>query len=290
MLKYIIVGIVCFGVVLSCKKIQPDMTDVKKACDCAKEVSADFKMGEKFGETLIEEDTVFIPINFGDGNPINFDYSNYVYVYFSANIKNAISYEWQVGNNSITQTVKDFALYFDDTIGTIQVKLIVHAKPNLKCFPNDDGIDTIIKSLTLKNSKTILLAGKYYGYNTDDPTHKFTIEIDTVTSYNPIAIPWNTCALSIRNLPEGKQKWLGIVRSIGSYSYCFNAVVDEDYHPYPANYLLYNEDHTVFEKCTRGIYNRVTREIIIDYFSAPVIDNLNLGTPFSQRRFIGKLI
>jgi hypothetical protein len=290
MFKPVIVGIICFGVLFSCKKIQPNMSDVKIACDCAKEVSADFLMGEKYGETLIDEDTVFMPIDFVDGNPMNFDYSNYVCIYFAADIQNAISYEWQVGNNSITQSDKEFSLYFNDTIGTIQVRLIVHANPNLKCFPNDDGIDTIIKSLTIKNSKTIPMAGKYYGCNTNDPDHFFTIEIDTVTTINSIAIPAKTCNLSIYNLPEGKQKWVNLIRSIGSYSFCFNAVSDEYYQPYPANYLLYNENSNFFEKSTRGIYNRNTKEIIIDYYSVPVIDNLNLGTPFPQRRFVGKLI
>jgi len=273
----------------SCKKVQPKMADAKNPCDCSQEVSANFKMGEMYGDNFIELDTIIMPINYQDGKPANFIYLNTVYVYFSANIKNAESYEWQVGNNSIKQTVKDFGLYFSDTIGPIPVQLIVHAKPNLKCFPNDDGVDTIVKYLSIKHKTPHPLIGKYYGYNTNDPTHYFTVEIDTTTKCSLITLPQCQNGLCIRNLPEGKNEWVGLSRELGSQSYCFTGASDES-QPYPKDFVLYNEDHYNFKKCTRGIYNRQTKEIVIDYFSAPVIDKFHLGTPFPERRFIGKRI
>lgn len=273
------------ALVSSCKKVQPEMT-AQNNCDCAKEVSADFKMGEMFGDQFIELDTIAVPITYNDGNPANFTYQNTVYVYFSANIKNAQSYEWQVGNNTISQTTKDFGLYFGDTIGTIPVRLIVHAKPNTICFPNDDGIDTIVKYLTIRNVEPDPLAGLYYGYNTNDPTHFFTVKIDTARIDNQFSPFGYDLGLSMYNLPEGNQNWVGIGDQFGATTRCF-VFVGYASLPYTGNYIVYDEDSNILEESTNGIYDPATNKITINYYSAPVINSLTLGTPFPKRTFIG---
>jgi len=274
----------CFA---ACKKEQPGM-DPTHQCDCAKEVSADFKMGEKYGESFIELDTIAMPVYYADGNPSNFGYQNTVYVYFSADVKNAISYEWQVGNNSTVQTVKDFGLYFNDTIGTIPVRLIVHAQPNLICYPDDDGIDTVVKYLTIRTVLPDPLAGKYYGYNTNDPGNYFTIEIDTVTEFISFMNPPNVCGLAIRNLPEGKHTWTFLIDELGSTTLSFTRAGSPD-QPYSGDFVLYDES-SLFTQSTNGLFNPATNEIRIHYYSAPVIDQFTLGTPFPKRTFIGQKI
>lgn len=95
---------------LGCKKVQPEMNEAQNVCDCLKEQRSTFFMGELYGDVQIDLDTVIMPIAFGDGNPANFQYINYTYITFSSNNPNALSYEWQVGNNSTTQTTKEFSL------------------------------------------------------------------------------------------------------------------------------------------------------------------------------------
>lgn len=275
-----------FVVVSACKKEQPQ-PDASLNCDCAKEVSADFKMGEVFGEQFIELDTIAMPISYYDGNPANFGYLNTVYVHFSADIKNAISYEWQVGSNSITQTTKDFGLYFSDTIGTIPVRLIVHAKPNKICFPNDDGVDTLVKYLTIRNVIPDPLTGKYYGYNTNDPTHLFTIEMDTTRIADPTSPYGYYVGLGIKNLPDGNQNWFFVGGDLGSTTRCFvNA--GELSQPYSGNYAVYDLNSSILGQSTNGIYDPKTNKITINYYSAPVLSPFLLGTPFPKRTFIGK--
>jgi hypothetical protein len=279
-------SLVCLAV--SCKKKQPQ-PDASLNCDCAKEVSADFKMGEVFGEQFIELDTIAMPIGYYDGNPANFGYLNTVYVHFSADIKNAISYEWQVGSNSIIQTTKDFGLYFSDTIGTIPVRLIVHAKPNKICFPNDDGVDTLVKYLTIRNVIPDPLTGKYYGYNTNDPTHFFTVEVDTARRYESFFPNGYFLGLCMRNLPEGKQEWVGLGSELGSTTRCFTSASD-DYQPYTENVIVYDLNSSILEQSTNGIYDPKTNKITINYYSAPVLGPFLLGTPFPKRTFIGTKI
>lgn len=275
-------------VVFGCKKIEQPFLGSNLDCSCAKEVNAEFKMGEKFGEQFIELDTIAMPINYFDGNPANFGYINTVYVYFSANTDNAISYEWQVGSNSISQTTKDFGLYFTDTIGTIPVRLIVRAKPNLMCFPDDDGIDTIVKYLTIRNVLPDPLKGKYYGYNTNDPSNYFTIEIDTarVPGTSPTGFFVGLC---MKNLPNGNQNWVPVGDDLGSTTRCFVRAGGLG-QPYTGNFVVYDEDYFFFEKSTVGLYDPSTNKITIHYYSAPVIGPLTLGTPFPKRTFIGTKI
>jgi len=272
----------------ACKKKQPQ-PDASLNCDCAKEVSADFKMGEVFGEQFIELDTIAMPISYYDGNPANFGYLNTVYVHFSADIKNAISYEWQVGSNSIIQTTKDFGLYFSDTIGTIPVRLIVHAKPNKICFPNDDGVDTLVKYLTIRNVIPDPLTGKYYGYNTNDPTHMFTIEMDTTRIADPTSPYGYYVGLGIKNLPDGNQNWFFVGDDLGSTTRCFVGSGNLS-SPYSGNYVVYDDETIGFNNSTVGLYDPKTNKITINYYSAPVLGPFLLGTPFPKRTFIGTKI
>ncbi|MFM2041395.1 MAG: hypothetical protein RLZZ493_1984 [Bacteroidota bacterium] len=281
--------ILCAFVLLtSCRKEQPSMNE-NNNCDCAKEVSADFQMGEKFGDQFMELDTIAMPIFYNDGNPANFQYETDVYVYFSANIKNAISYEWQVGANSITQSTKDFGLYFSDTIGTIPVRLIVHAKPNLICFPNDDGVDTVVKYLTIRNVVPDPLTGKYSGYNTNDPTHVFTIEIDTTRIADAFSPYGYYIGLGIKNLPDGNNNWFFVSGDFGSTTRCFTNAGEIRY-PLPTNYVVYDEEQSIFKQSTVGIYDPKTNKITINYYSATVISPYTLGAPFPKRTFIGTKI
>ena len=278
-----------FALLTSCRKEQPSMNE-NNNCGCAKEVSADFQMGEKFGEEFLELDTIAMPIRYNDGNPANFQYETDVYVYFSANIKNAISYEWQVGANSITQSTKDFGLYFTDTIGTIPVRLIVHAKPNLICFPNDDGVDTVIKYLTIRNVQPDPLTGKYSGYNTNDPAHVFTIEIDTTRINVPTSPFGYYVGLGIKNLPDGNHDWFFVGDALGSMTRCFTNAGEIPGQPYTGNIIVYDENQSIFNQSTVGIYDPKTNKITINYYSVPVINQFTLGTPFPKRTFIGTKI
>jgi len=276
--------------IISCKKIQPNLSDGKKGCDCAKEVSADFLMGEMYGNQFIQLDTIAMPINYSNGNPQNFDYTNTVQVYFSAKNKKADSYEWQVGNNLISQTESDFSLYFDDTIGSISVRLIVRSKPNSICFPSDDGVDTIIKTLTIKNKSPHPIVGKYYGYNTNDPLNTFTIEIDTASISTPtnLGSPYS-CGFFVKNLPNGNNSLMSIAGKLGSTTNSFY-ISGNEYQPYNSNIIIQEGTHGNFEQSSHGIVYPKENKIVIDYYSSPVINQFTLGSPYPKRRFIGKKI
>jgi hypothetical protein len=255
-------------VVLACKKIeQPEMAN-NNNCDCLNEVSAEFKVGQMFQDKFVELDTIHMYLGYYNGFP---ELLTNCFVNFSAKIENAISYEWQVGNNSIVQTDKDFGLFFSDTIGTIPVRLIVHSKTNKICFPDDDGIDTVVKNITIMTMPNPPLFGKYKGYHLDSPNEELVIEIDTAMIFeNP-----NYTFLSIRNLPEGNH-----FDGLGEY----NTISFLGIIPYGGEdgFFQYIGDTAT------GFYDKLSNTIEIKYSFKYINSNGNVEYQKLNRTFIGK--
>jgi hypothetical protein len=271
---------------VSCKKNQPLIGEPKDLCECLKEQRSSFFMGEKFGSENINLDTIIMPVNFSDGNPANFDSINSVYVYFEANYKDALSYTWQVGSNSTSQSTASFGLYFNTQDDQIPVTLITTSTPNPKCIPNDTGQDTIVRYLTIKNELPHPMWGSYYGATTDNPNDLFTIEIDTMTRYFSW-LPGNLCGEVIKNLPNGKIHPISFNRDFGSLSYCFEGIGDVS-APYDDIIHVGQPQSLIFNQNSRGIYDRLTGEIRITYFTREIITPFQLGGDYIEHTFIGQ--
>ena len=109
-------------------------TEVVNPCDCATEVSAEFKM-EEYGwstERLSETDTMY-----GGNNLL-----------FTA-LDSTADYTWYIGAEVITE--RSFYRNFDASLigQTLPMHLVVKKTPNKTCFPNDDGYDSITKYITV---------------------------------------------------------------------------------------------------------------------------------------------
>jgi hypothetical protein len=289
-----------FFIVVSCKKDDFSSTG---GYNCAKEkpVSADFMMGEIYGDEFIDLDTVVMDVDYQDGNPANFIRDTYRTVHFKANIAGA-SYEWQVGNNGTVKTSKEFSLLFSNRVGTIPIRLIVHKAPNKYCFPNDDGIDTIVRYLTVDNVEPHPLFGEYKGYSLSNPSEQFTIKMDT-SRFNQLGFEPYTGHYSVYNgvynLPNGNTGWQSFGGGTNSavcgnyeYSpqlpynhmwYCFG---DYKYilmtNEYPSTYTA----EMNFKNFTRCRYYPETKKIVIIYWYRKLITYNTFG-PKMADVFIG---
>lgn len=124
-----------------------------------------FSMGEiitNYGgvDTLLLSDTV-ITDNF---------------VVFRAD-SNYLSYDWKIGDDPRTFTTNEVSLFFREPISNLPIRLIAKWIPNKKCFPEDDGIDTVYKYLSVIDKKENPIFGKYEGANKSNPNDIFRIEI-----------------------------------------------------------------------------------------------------------------
>ena len=136
------------------------------------------------------------------------------------------SYEWRVGTDPRPFTQRRFGLYFPRTrIGTFLVRLIAHRPPNLRCFPKDDGVDTLTQTLTVvdRNAFQSPVYGKFLGANVDAPRDTFTIRVFSGPSYqvpvDPLAAPYDY----LRNLGRGCQSpYFNIGMTWRGLSFFFN--------------------------------------------------------------------
>jgi hypothetical protein len=143
------------ALVTSCKKAQPPMSVLNQGCDCATEVSAAF---------TIEEMTTGNP-NFNWNTETDSIFGN-KNVRFYAEENNA-EYTWYIGSEIIN--TREVKRYFPNSLvgQTIPISLVVKKQPNLICFPNDDGYDSITNYFTVaqlslyENYDTTFLEGAY---------------------------------------------------------------------------------------------------------------------------------
>ncbi len=88
-------------------------------------------------------------------------------------------YEWQIGEDYTRQAVTERSVFliFEYPEPSVAIRLIVHGRTDLECFPNDDGIDTLTRHLTVINSKkNPIQNSRFQGYLEENPDHLFTIE------------------------------------------------------------------------------------------------------------------
>ncbi|PGH40437.1 MAG: hypothetical protein CRN43_03040 [Candidatus Nephrothrix sp. EaCA] len=175
---------------ISCKR-DPD------PCAGLKPISADFKFYQKF----IGIDSIF----YIDTVIMNPDRNIYIpeKVWLIANEEKA-TYRWELEDYPKNNTTKSFFLDFDQPFGNIEVKLIVTKEPNTSCFPNDDGADTVTKTLVVLDGSKFKYAfeGTFTGCLTDNPSDIFDITIVNLGA-PPQRDYKGYYGLRVYNLPKG---------------------------------------------------------------------------------------
>jgi hypothetical protein len=138
---------------LACRKIQPDFdVSAEDPCDCASEVSADFDIIEPISHQLPPEQNVFT---------LTDDILTYKRAYFRAKVEDA-EYTWYIGIDTLND--REVNRFFQEQWGgsNIPITLVVKKEPNYRCFPNDDGYDSITKIMRVHNyCDTNILEGTF---------------------------------------------------------------------------------------------------------------------------------
>lgn len=165
----LILGAVALLFSLSCRHENPVKPD---PCKGLKPVSADFEVFETSGgggtrweyvacDTIIVSDIILKAIEEG-----------------------ADEYLWKVGFSEYKGRSINLSISSEDmrNLSYFPVQLIVKKKPNLACFPKDDGIDTFAKKVYINHqltpdSSTSLIPGRYRGVRTDLPNDTFVLSI-----------------------------------------------------------------------------------------------------------------
>jgi hypothetical protein len=139
----------------------------ENVCNGAVQHKASFMLMEVLSDTSFEADTVFR--------------DNFVGFKATAQYE---SVTWQLGSDPRIRTMPSFDLSFYGTLGTIPITFTGNKQPNTTCFPQDNGIYTATRNVTLVEQvdkplvKISPLRGKYFGAFTDTPSDTFTIRLE----------------------------------------------------------------------------------------------------------------
>lgn len=132
-------SLLVFFLLLACGKEQPPILEIAEdPCDCATEVSAEFEILEILAPFGNWESDIRTPTD------VILSQKN---VEFKAKMENADQYIWYIGTEVLD--TRSVIRYFDDAqVGQqIPISLVVRSKPNINCFPEDDGYDSVCKTL-----------------------------------------------------------------------------------------------------------------------------------------------
>lgn len=139
-------------IITACEKENPQIDPCAETIP----ITADFLIQENVGDSLVVTESVLL----------------YNSVTFQAT-RSASSYTWKIGEDERTFTEPIVQLHFlDDAVGEIFVQLVVEGSPNTECFPEDDGIDTLVRTFHVIEWNDAPIIGKYEGYFESKPEKK----------------------------------------------------------------------------------------------------------------------
>lgn len=171
----------------SCKKRNDN------PCEGKTKPLGQFLIKEIIGDTAFTADTIF-----RDN-----------YVQFKA-LDNYESVTWKLGSDPRIWTDSEFSLSFLTALGTIPINFNGRSTPNTQCFPDDKGIYSSSKNLTMveqvvKPYITLSpLTGKYKGYFMDSPSDTFTVRMEYLDSSKyDVSITGSKNFYWFSNMPKG---------------------------------------------------------------------------------------
>lgn len=93
------------------------------------------------------------------------------------------SYEWKIAYDDRTFNGKKISLRFmEGDLGTFPVRLITRRAPNTDCNPNDTGIDTVRRNITVVKPEQAKIAGKYKGKTLNSQEAEYVVEVKVIKS------------------------------------------------------------------------------------------------------------
>jgi hypothetical protein len=172
--------LLAIALVLSCNRCKEECDDPTNPecpnyvapvdpCANSQEVSANFTISQRAANggqdvnTFIETDYYVVPSGL---------------VRFYALQENA-DYKWIIGADTIYS--REYDLVFGEAFAgqVIPIKLIISAAPDSFCFPLDNGIDTLIRNIEVRDPADceISYLGNYYGSWSEAPNDSFFLKL-----------------------------------------------------------------------------------------------------------------
>jgi hypothetical protein len=233
-------------VVLSCNRCKEECDDptnpecpnyvapvVINPCEDAAETSADFEMYQE----LYPVETFDTLVQFYHDCMLFREITLHA-------LQDSAEYHWIIGADHYYTREVNFNFGAEFVGQEIPLILVVSRQPDTACFPNDNGIDTLVKTIMPKYFCDASIWGKYYGAWDESPLDSFIVELyldfnnypdcnDNVylAGLNPILPDTCTCTynLALDNYYEFEETPTSCYDPIGSVSLdstLHNVIVD----------------------------------------------------------------
>lgn len=144
-------------------------------------------------------------------------------VYFEANIEDAIRYEWRIGIDTVVTEDKYFSISFntgDSTLlvsAPVSITLIVEYEPDLECFPNRTGRDSITKLIYFGMPQNAAYFKKWNIYLDGDTNNPYEIEMKMINSSASGSIIYDVGIFNLYN--EGNSCMMSLYSGYRLYSF-----------------------------------------------------------------------
>ncbi len=185
---HLFVAFLMFGVlVTSCKKpdcVKPEYPAEEGSCAGEHEVSAEFDVRQAMAGGNAFVPSWIHPVG-EEGMFLVTSLARFVA------LEDDASYSWTIGAGEYDAQFGNLSFSDDDIGSIIPVTLIVDKMPNLECFPEDDGADTLTKFVKVIEHCDVPTLGLYRGAWLRSPMDTFELEI-TFQDTSGID-PYGTC-------------------------------------------------------------------------------------------------
>ncbi len=116
------------------------------------------------------------------------------WAYFEPHDSTADYYEWHIGGGTYKKQKVHLTIPQSMAGQKVDVMLIIKKEPNKICFPDDDGIDTVKRTIYIADYySNAAMTGRYHGYDTDNPTDTYNIFLEVS--------PKDCCVLPLKKTP-----------------------------------------------------------------------------------------
>ncbi len=194
-------------------------------------------------------------------------------------------YEWHIGSGVYTTQSVTLNFVTAPQGSTIPIMLIIKKTPDIKCFPKDPGIDTVVRNIYI-NKNLCHVFGSYYGYMTDSPSYKFSIRIiDSIPPPYYTNYAMSNCGSDTIVLTYG---WPIIASPVGNYP-CgsqYRGLRELIFSVEDTATVASSKEYTTYQFCA-AILDSTDNNITINITKYVPLNNGTPGSTVTGPKFIG---
>jgi hypothetical protein len=190
----------------------PNYEEPMDPCAGSQEVSADFTMEGRIG--FVSGEYIYVESEGVCCRPFGNSGSDLVRLRAK---QDSLDCTWIIGSDTIHSQEYSFVFGHDFCGGSYPITLIVQGEPDLSCFPNDNGMDTLTRIIHVVDEFDNPLYGRYRVAWQDSPNDSFDVKLNITPDISGLS--FDVYGHNFTNFNNGDSCWFSSdLRALG-YKY-----------------------------------------------------------------------